>query len=163
MDVEQIRQLEPKLDRFLGRFADCFARKDTRAHLGVYVRGQLSDLPQKSVEPIALAAGVAPRTLQEFLSQLVWDHDMMRDRVQQLVLDQHTGPHRIGIFDETSDPKKGVKTPGVQKQWCGRLGKVENCLVTVHLAFAQENFHCLVDGELFLPESWAADRERCRE
>jgi len=53
MDAEQIRQLEPKLERFLGRFADCFARKDTRAHLGVYVRGQLSDLPEKSVEPVA--------------------------------------------------------------------------------------------------------------
>ena len=55
MDAQQIRELEPKLDRFLERFADCFARKDTRAHLGVYVRGQLSNLPEKSVEPIALA------------------------------------------------------------------------------------------------------------
>jgi SRSO17 transposase len=163
MDAQQIRLLEPKLDDFLDHFAECFARSDTRAHLPVYVRGQLSDLPQKSVEPIALAAGVAPRTLQEFLSQLVWDHDKMRDRVQQLVVAQHAGPHRIGIFDETSDPKKGVKTPGVQKQWCGRLGKTENCMVTVHLAYAQENFHCLLDGELFLPESWAEDRERCRE
>src|SRR2546428_6265260 len=163
MDAEQIRQLEPKLDRFLGRFADCFARKDTRAHLGVYVRGQLSNLPEKSVEPIALEAGVAPRTLQEFLSQLKWDEERMRDRVQQVVIAEHAGAHSIGIFDETSDPKKGDKTPGVQKQWCGRLGKVENCLVTVHLGYAVGDFHCLVDGELFLPESWAADRERCRE
>ena len=69
MDTEQIRRLKPKLDRFLDRFADCFGRKDTRAHLLVYVRGQLSDLPDKSVEPIAVKAGVAPRTLQEFLSQ----------------------------------------------------------------------------------------------
>ena len=150
MDAEQIRQLEPKLDRFLGRFADCFARKDTRAHLGVYVRGQLSDLPEKSVEPIALAAGVAPRTLQEFLSQLKWDDKRARDRVQEMVRTEHTGTHSIGIFDETSDPKKGDKTPGVHKQWCGRLGKLDD-------------FHCLLDGELFLPESWAADRERCRE
>jgi SRSO17 transposase len=163
MDARQIRLLEPKLDDFLEHFAECFARCDTRQHLPVYVRGQLSDLPQKSVEPIALAAGVAPRTLQEFLSQLAWDHDKMRDRVQQLVVAQHAGPHRIGIFDETSDPKKGVKTPGVQKQWCGRLGKTENCVVTVHLAYAQDDFHCLLDGELFLPESWAQDRERCRE
>ena len=163
MDAQQIRLLEPKLDDFLEHFAECFARRDTRQHLPVYVRGQLSDLPQKSVEPIALAAGIAPRTLQEFLSQLSWDHDKMRDRVQQLVLAQHAGPQRIGIFDETSDPKKGIKTPGVQKQWCGRLGKTENCMVTVHLAYAQEDFHCLLDGELFLPESWAQDRERCRE
>jgi SRSO17 transposase len=163
MDAKQIRQLEPKLDRFLERFADCFARKDTRAHLGVYVRGQLSDLSEKSVEPIALEAGVAPRTLQEFLSQLQWDDDRLRDRVQQLVCSEHAGAHAIGIFDETSDPKKGDKTPGVQKQWCGRLGKLENCLVTVHLGYALDDFHCLLDGELFLPESWSEDRDRCRE
>ena len=163
MNAEQIRQLEPKLDRFLGRFADCFARKDTRAHLGVYVRGQLSDLAEKSVEPIALEAGVAPRTLQEFLSQLKWDESRLRDRIQEIVRTEHTGVATIGIFDETSDPKKGDKTPGVQKQWCGRLGKLENCLVTVHLGYAVEDFHCLLDGELFLPESWAADRQRCQE
>jgi SRSO17 transposase len=163
MDAKQIRQLKPKLERFLGRFADCFARKDTRAHLGVYVRGQLSQLPEKSVEPIALEAGVAPRTLQEFLSQLKWNNDRLRDRVQEIVGTEHAGAHAIGIFDETSDPKKGDKTPGVQKQWCGRLGKLENCLVTVHLGYAVDDFHCLLDGELFLPEGWAADRERCRE
>jgi SRSO17 transposase len=163
MDAEQIRQLEPKLNHFLERFADCFARKDTRAHLGVYVRGQLSNLPEKSVEPIALDAGVAPRTLQEFLSQLKWDEEKMCDRVRQVVITEHAGAHSIGIFDETSDPKKGDKTPGVQKQWCGRLGKVENCLVTVHLGYALEDFHCLLDGEVFLPESWAQDRDRCRE
>src|SRR5579859_683610 len=163
MDAEQIRQLEPKLDLFLERFADCFARKDTRAHLGVYVRGQLSALPEKSVEPIALAANVAPRTLQEFLSQLKWDEERMGARVLEVVKSEHAGAHTIGIFDETSDPKKGDKTPGVQKQWCGRLGKLENCLVTVHLGYAVEDFHCLLDGELFLPESWHADRNRCRE
>jgi SRSO17 transposase len=163
MDAEQIRQLEPQLERFLGRFADCFARQDTRAHLGVYVRGQLSSLPQKSVEPIALEAGVAPRTLQEFLSQLKWDEQRLRDHLQEIVRDEHAGAHTIGLFDETSDPKKGDKTPGVQKQWCGRLGKLENCLVTVHLGYAVADFHCLLDGELFLPENWAEDRDRCRE
>lgn len=163
MDAEQIRQLEPKLGRFLGRFADCFTRKDTRAHLEVYVRGQLSHLPEKSVEPIALEAGVAPRTLQEFLSQLKWDEERLRDRVHEIVRTEHAATHAIGIFEETSDPKKGDKTPGVQKQWCGRLGKLENCLVTVHLGYAVDDLHCLLDGELFLPESWAADRPRCRE
>jgi SRSO17 transposase len=163
MNIEQIRQLEPKLVEFLGHFQDCFARKDTRAHLGTYVRGQLSDLPQKSVEPIALEADVAPRTLQEFLSQLRWNEDAVRDRLQRLVAAEHAGPHTVGLLDETSDPKKGDKTPGVQKQWCGRLGKTENCLVTVHLGLARGDFHCLLDGELFLPESWDADRDRCRE
>ena len=76
---------------------------------------------------------------------------------------EHAGPHTIGIIDETSDVKKGDKTPGVQKQWSGRLGKTENCIVTVHLGFARGDFHCLLDSELFLPESWDADRDRCRE
>jgi SRSO17 transposase len=163
MDAKQIRQLEPKLDRFLERFADCFARKDTRAHLGVFVRGQLSDLPQKSIEPIAVEAGVAPRTLQEFMSLLKWDENRMGDRLQEIVVAEHGSRHAIGILDDTSDPKKGDKTPGVQKQWCGRLGKTENCIVTVHLGYAADDFHCLLDGELYVPQSWAEDRVRCRE
>src|SRR5271166_964190 len=163
MDAQQIRRLEPELLRFLDQFNDCFSRKDTRAHLGTYVRGQLSDLPQKSVEPIALEAGVAPRTLQELLSQLKWAEGSMRDRLLRIVATEHAGPHTIGIIDETSDPKKGDKTPGVQKQWCGRLGKTENCMITVHLGFASGDFHCLLDGDLYLPESWDSDRDRCRE
>ena len=163
MDAAMIRGLRAKLTTFLGRFADCFGRKDTRAHLPVYVQGQLSDLSEKSVEPIALRGGVAPRTLQQFLSSHTWDEGAMRDRVQQLVVAEHGGPNQIGIFDETSQEKKGDKTPGVQRQWCGTLGKTENCMVTVHLAYAQDDFHCLLDGDLYLPESWSADRERCRE
>ena len=163
MDLRQIRRLKPKLTQFLRRFDDCFPRKDTRAHLPVYITGQLSDLPQKSVEPIALEADVAPRTLQEFLSQHRWDHDRMRDRLQEIVRDEHAGPHAIGILDETSDVKKGDKTPGVKRQHCGAVGKLENCIVTVHLGYARDDFHYLLDGELFLPEDWAQDRDRCRE
>jgi SRSO17 transposase len=163
MDAHEFRRLEVDFTAFLDRFGDCFSRKDTRSHLGVYVRGQLSDLPEKSVEPIALEAGVAPRTLQEFLSQHRWGEDLLRDRVQHIVATDHAGPHSIGIVDETSDVKKGDKTPGVQKQWSGRLGKTENCIVTVHLGYACGEFHCLLDGELYLPESWDNDRDRCRE
>jgi SRSO17 transposase len=163
MDAHEIHRLDAEFTAFLDRFGDCFSRRDTRSHLGVYVRGQLSDLPEKSVEPIALEAGVAPRTLQEFLSQHRWGEDRLRDRVQHIVATDHGGPHSIGIVDETSDVKKGDKTPGVQKQWSGRLGKTENCIVTVHLGFARGDFHCLLDGELYLPESWDADRDRCRE
>lgn len=163
MDADQIRGLKPMLTRYLKQFDDCFARGDTRTHLPVYVEGQLSDLPAKSCEPIALAANVPPRTLQEFLSQHKWDEQRMRDRVQRLVASEHAGPHSIGIIDETSDVKKGDKTPGVQRQWCGKVGKKENCLMTVHLGYATGDFHCLVDGDLYLPESWSADRARCRE
>lgn len=162
MDADQIRSLKPMLSRYLERFDGCFARQDTRVHLPVYVGGQLSDLPAKSCEPIALQAGIAPRTLQEFLSQHKWDEKRMRARVQELVASEHAGPNSIGIIDETSDVKKGDKTPGVQRQWCGTVGKQENCIVTVHLGYATDDFHCLVDGDLFLPESWSEDRARCR-
>lgn len=162
MDAAQIRSLGPLLDRYLGHFADCFDRSDTRAHLPVYVRGQLSDLPRKSVEPIALAAGVVPRTLQQFLSLLEWDQRRMVHCEQQLVAREHASPHAVGIFDETGCVKKGTKTPGVQRQYCGATGKIENCVVTVHLGYAVDDFHCLLDSELYLPESWANDRERCR-
>jgi len=162
MDADQIRQLKPMLTRYLKRFDDCFARKDTRAHLPVYVEGQLSELNEKSCEPIALRAGIPPRTLQEFLAQHKWDEDAARRRLQQIVMKEHSGAHSIGLIDETSDVKKGTKTPGVQRQWCGTVGKKENCIVTVHLGYATGDFHCLLDGELFLPESWSQDRDRCR-
>lgn len=162
MDADQVRRLKPMLTRYLGRFDDCFKRKDTRAHLPTYVSGQLSDLPAKSCEPMALAAGVPPRTLQEFLAQHRWKEDAVRDRLQQIVVRDHAGPNSVGVIDETSDVKKGNKTPGVQRQWCGAVGKQENCMVTVHLGYARGDFHCLVDGELFLPESWSDDRPRCR-
>jgi SRSO17 transposase len=163
MEVAQLRRLKPELTKFLSLFDDCFERKDTRAHLPVYITGQLSDLPRKSVEPIAVEAGVAPRTLQEFLSQLKWDEDRMRDRLQHLVGVDRAGPEIIGIFDETSYVKKGDKTPGVKRQWCGVVGKTENCAVTVHLGYARDDFHCLLDGELYLPEDWARDPARCAE
>jgi SRSO17 transposase len=163
MDANQIRRLQPSLERYLNRFGDCFARRDTRAYLPVYVRGQLSDLSEKSCEPMALAAGVPPRNLQEFLAHYQWDEARARLKLQQMVVREHGGPHSIGIIDETSDVKKGDKTPGVQRQWCGTRGKTENCIVTVHLAYARADFHCLLDGDLYLPEAWAADRQRCRE
>jgi SRSO17 transposase len=87
----------------------------------------------------------------------------MRDRPQQSVARDHHGEHSMGLIDEPSFAKKGEKTPGVQRQHCGAVGKQENCIVTVHLGYAREGFHCLLDGDLFLPESWSADRDRCRE
>jgi SRSO17 transposase len=164
MDVDEIRQLKPMLREYLSRFDDCFSRRDTRAHFPVYVRGQLSNLERKSVEPIALEAGVPVRTLQEFLSQHQWDHPRMRDRLQQIVRDEHTRGKTevIGIIDETSAVKKGDKTPGVQRQHLGCVGKQDNGIVTVHLGVSAGDFQVLLDGDLFLPESWNEDRARCR-
>jgi len=162
MDAAWIDRLEPQLDQYLGEFADCFGRSDTRGHLPVYVRGQLSDLPRKSVEPIALAAGVPPRTLQQFLSLLDWDHDRFRQRLHTIVARDHADRHAVGIIDETGCPKKGTKTPGVRRQYCGATGKIDNCVVTVHLGYAAGEFHCLLDSDLYLPRDWADDRPRCR-
>lgn len=162
MDADQIRALKPELRKFLRRFDDCFQRSDTRGHLPVYVEGQLSDLPRKNCEPIADAQGIPPRTLQQFLSLLDWNHGLMKTKLQRLIAAEHADAHSIGIIDETACPKKGEKTPGVQRQWCGATGKKENCVVTVHVGYAADDFHCLVDSELFLPESWSNDRSRCR-
>jgi SRSO17 transposase len=147
----------------LNRFDDCFTRRESREYFSIYVDGQLSELPEKSCEPMALAAGIPPRNLQEFLAHYKWDEGRARQRLQEIVVQEQGGPHTIAVIDETSDVKKGDKTPGVKRQWCGTRGKTENCIVTVHLAYAQGDFHCLLDGDLFLPEDWAADRERCRE
>jgi SRSO17 transposase len=162
MDADRIRSLESRLSTYLAGYEDCFHRCDTREHLTTYVRGQLSDLGQKSVEPMALAAGIPPRTLQEFLARYQWDEDAVRRRLHTRIARDHPCPHGIGLIDETSDAKKGVKTPGVQRQHCGSVGKHDNCIVTVHLGYAADDFHTLLDGELFLPESWSADRPRCQ-
>jgi SRSO17 transposase len=162
MDAAEIRGLKPKLKKFLHQFRDCFGRKDTREHLSTYVEGQLSKLDRKSVEPIALAAGVAPRTLQQFLNALEWDQEQLIDTLHWRVARDHSSVQAIGLIDETSCPKKGDRTPGVQRQWCGATGKQDNCVVTVHLGYGVDDFHCLLGSELFLPESWAEDRARCR-
>ncbi len=162
MDVHGLAELESRLESFLSRFDDCFSRCDTRAHLTTYVRGQLSDLDAKSVEPIALHGGTPVRTLQEFLSQHRWNEEAVRRRLMEIVRQEHITSNTVGVIDETSDVKKGDKTPGVQRQWCGKVGKRENCIVTVHLGIATEDFHCLLDGELFLPQNWSDDRPRCR-
>jgi len=162
MDAEQIRQLEPLLASYLGRFGACFARRDTQAHFPVYVRGQLSELPRKSVEPMALAADSPVRTLQEFLTHLTWDENRMRKQVASIVAQEHADSDSIGVIDETGWVKKGDQTPGVQRQYCGSVGKKENSIITVHLGYATGDFHCLLDGDLYLPQSWASDRPRCR-
>ena len=125
-------------------------------------------MPRKSVEPIALVAGTAVRTLQEFSRDHVWEHGRPRDLLQQRVV-QQDGPDGgddlgcVGLIDETGKAKKGTKTPGVQRQWCGEVGKLENCIVTAHLGLVRGRFKTLLDADLFLPKGRSADRERCRQ
>jgi SRSO17 transposase len=168
MTEDQVRALGPVLDRYLQSFLFCCAYTQTFEHLRTYCRGLLSDLPRKSAEPIALAAGVPPRTMQEFLRDHSWDHLEATKQAQQraarlLPTLADDGLGTIGILDETAQPKKGTKTPGVKRQWCGRLGKKDNCVVTVHLGVTRGRFTALLGGDLFLPEDWSNDRERCRE
>ncbi len=163
MDAKRIKQLKPMLNKYLREYDGCFGRIEPVELLAAYVTGQLSDLQRKSIEPMADAAGFPPRNLQQFLSLHKWDELQMRDTLQQNAAREHRHPCSIGIFDETGHPKKGDKTPGVQRQWCGNLGKTENCVVTVHLNYTAGDFHCMLDGELFLPEEWADDRKRCRK
>jgi SRSO17 transposase len=163
MDVGQIREVGRALPRFLDEFGDCFGRCDTRSYLKVYVDGQMSELHRKSVEPMALRAGVPPRSLQAFLSLLEWDEDRLVDRVQQTVARDHAHPWAIGTVDETGCGKDGRHTACVQRQWCGSLGKVENCVVSVHTGYAVGNFHCVLDSDLFVPEDWADDPVRREE
>jgi SRSO17 transposase len=174
MTVQQVASLGPALSDYLGCFRKFFPRQPTFGHLGTYCRGLLSDLARKSIEPMALAAGTAVRTLQEFLTHHAWDHQSMRDAVQRRIVRDHLpapgaapvdGVGTIGWIDETGVPKKGDKTPGVQRQWCGASGKIDNCIVTVHLAVRHgQQFMALLDSELFLPDkSWDRDRGRCQE
>jgi SRSO17 transposase len=163
MDIADLSSMRPELDRFVRRFEDCIGTRPSVEHFRRYVAGQLSGLPRKSAEPIALAAGIPPRTLQEFLSLHLWDDEAVRDRLIRLVAERHGEAHAIGLIDETSVAKKGPKTPGVQRQHCGATGKTDNCIVTVHLGYATGDFEALVDGDLYLPESWVADRARCAE
>lgn len=171
MNQQQIAELAPQFTGFLKGFRPYFATACGFEHLGTYSRGLLSDLDRKSVEPIALAAGCAVRTLQEFLTFHTWDQRAVADKLQlRLVARDMPAPGKpldslgvIALVDETSVAKKGTKTPGVQRQYCGAAGKIENCIVTVHLGYLYRDFKCLIDSGLFLSEGWSNDRDRCRE
>jgi SRSO17 transposase len=165
MTPAQILSLGPQLADYLGEFDDCFARSEPRGHLASYVRGQLSDLPRKSVQPIADFNGTPRRTLQEFLDWSAWDHVLLRDRVEQIVARDHADVDAIGIIDDSGHPKSGHKTAGVQRQWCGNTGKIDNCVVTVHLSYASfdTKFRTMLDSDLFLPEHTWDDADRRAE
>lgn len=168
MTADQLQAFGPALTAFLQPFERFFDSPKTLPHFRAYTRGLLSDLPRKTAEPLALAAGTPPRCLQQFLKVCLWDHAGLTDAVQQTLRAAVTGRPAdpvgtVAILDETSARKKGTKTPGVQRQYLGCVGKVDNGIVSVHLAVAHGSFKALLASELFLPEAWDADRERCRD
>ena len=164
MTVDQMESLGPALSEFLDEFADCFGRCEPRGKLAKYVRGQLSELPRKSAEPMALAAGITPRTLQEFLASDDWDQDRLRWHTQRLITRDHADEQSIGVIDESGHPKKGTRTACISRQYCGNTGKIDNCVMTVHLTYTSfdSQFRTLIDSDLYLPQAWHTDRERCR-
>lgn len=166
MNYEQLASFEPALGRFLGKVRHCFKRDKTFGYMNKYVLGLMSDLKRKSIEPIALACGVAVRTLQEFLAFFKWDHNRVENTLIREVIERPGEGMSIGILDASAHAKQGTKTPGVQRQWCGETGKRDNCVVGQHLLYtdnAYENpFSCVVASDLYLPQSWDQDRERCK-
>lgn len=167
MTEQEIADLGPAFATYLGRYRGCFLQKRTAAHFDNYCRGLLSDLPRKTVEPIALEAGTAVRTLQEFLTSARWNHYHMRDLLQRQLADALAELPAdtlgtVGVLDETSCRKWGDETPGVQRQYLGCVGKVDNGIVTVHVGVAKGRFQALLDADLYLPKAWDADRDRCR-
>lgn len=168
MTPEQIEALSPVFAAYLEQFRCCCDYPQTFDLLQVYCRGLLSDLKRKTCEPVALYAGVAVRTLQEFLRDHLWSFAQARDRLQRHVAQElqqlpAADLGTVGLIDETSVVKKGTCTPGVQRQWCGEVGKQENCIVTVHLGVAHGSYQDLIDVDLFLPEAWDQDRQRCKQ
>lgn len=163
MSLQDIASLGKLLGQFLSLFADCFRRPAGRVLLAVYVRGLLSNVQRKNVEAMALAQGVAVRTLQRFLESIRWDEERLRDRCQQLVAAEHSDPEALGVIDETGTTKSGGHTAGVKRQYNGNRGKVENCVNTVALSYATTNFHCLLDARLYLPAEWASDPARLKK
>jgi SRSO17 transposase len=163
-DVEGFME---ELWEFQSAFHDCFARSESRAHFFDYTVGQLSKLERKSIEPMALRVEEGTiRGLQRFISDVVWDEDQMRWNYHQLVAEEMGDPDGVLMFDETGFVKKGKDSVGVTRQYCGTLGKVENCQVGVFTGYASRHGYALVDKRLFLPEVWwtdayAARRTRC--
>lgn len=160
MTLEQISALGRKLSLFLALFADCFGRRAGRGLLRVYVQGQLSNVHRKTAEAIALQFDTAPRTLQRFLESIRWDEQKLRDRCQQIIASEHAYPEAIGCIDESGTTKSGKETVGVGRQYNGNRGKVDNCVVGVHLSYAAPGFQVLLDSELYLPEAFASDSAR---
>ena len=144
-----------ELWEFQSVFHDCFARSESRAHFFDYMVGQLSQLERKSIEPMALHVnGGTIRGLQRFISDVRWDEEQMLWNYHQLVAETMGDPDGILMFDETGFVKKGQDSVGVARQYCGTLGKVENCQVGVFAGYASRHGYALVDKRLFLPEGW---------
>ncbi|MFF6877902.1 IS701 family transposase [Streptomyces sp. NPDC012474] len=147
----------------MGRIAGRFARVEPRRRARRLVLGLLSDLPRKNCWTIAEWAGEStPDTMQHLLSRAKWDADAVRDDLRGYVVEHLHDERAVLVVDETGDVKKGTGTVGVQRQYTGTAGRIENAQVAVYLVYAGRRGHAAVDRELYVPRSWTTDPDRCR-
>lgn len=160
VDPRLLRGLLPRLERFLAPFVTLLQRSEQGQHARHYVSGLLSTLEYKNVESIAYLHDQEREPLQQFIGQSPWDHDPWLTELARQVGQQVGSPDGVLVFDPSAFPKKGQASVGVQRQWCGRLGKIDNCQVGIYLAYVGRAEHALVDVRLYLPKEWARDRKR---
>ena len=151
-----IRRLEAFAQPFIGTMPS----PETQKYSRIYLAGLLSDLPRKNAEAIAYRNDLDRQTIQEFIGYSDWDRDPMRAELARQIGQEIGRPNGVIIFDPSAFAKKGTASVGVKRQWCGRLGKVENCQVGVYMGYVSEVEHALVDFRLYLPKEWARDRKR---
>src|SRR5262249_28265200 len=156
-----LRASLPRLERLLAPFLTGLQPSEQDPHARHYVAGLISNLQDKNVESIAYLHDQPREPLQQFIGQSPWDHRPMIAELVRQVGQQLGSPEGVLVFDPSAFPKKGTASVGVQRQWCGGLGKVDNCQVGVYLAYVGFQEHALVDFRLYLPREWARDRRRC--
>lgn len=149
-----------RLVTFLEPFVQRMVRPQQRQHALSMVRGLLSDLPRKNVESIAYRDDQDRGQLQHFVGVAEWDHRPLQQELVRQVGGELAQADGVIVFDPSAFPKQGTQSVGVARQWCGRLGKVDNCQVGVYMGYVSREEHALVDLRLYLPEDWARDRAR---
>jgi SRSO17 transposase len=149
-----------RLTRFLQRYLPRFYRQEQRQLATVVIEGRLSGLERKTCEPIANQAGRPRKPVQHFVGCGQWDDDAVLAELRRHAREALADPNAVLVADPSAFPKKGTQSCGVKRQWCGRLGKEENCQVGVFLAYAAAGGCTPVDCRLYLPKEWAADKQR---
>jgi SRSO17 transposase len=163
LDTRVLRDMQPRLERFVQPFLESFTEDAPRQNTQHYVAGLLSDLEYKNVESIAYLHDEDRQILQKFIGQADWDHRPLFGELARQVGRELGEPDGVLVFDPSGFAKKGEASVGVQRQWCGRLGKIENCQVGIYLAYVSRREHALVDTRLYLSREWAGDRPRRRK
>lgn len=159
--MPHVLQEPDRIEAFFSDFDTCFSRSESRARMRDYVRGLLSDASRKNTWQIAEQVGLnIPDGLQRLLYRVPWSADEMCKRLRQKVVNAMGYTPGVGVIDESGFVKKGDHSAGVAAQYCGRVGKVENCQVGVFLGYVSPDGHALLDRELYLPQVWCQDRER---